>query len=318
MAIPVQPIDANTHRSQQFGELLEPGLRKLFFDYLKEIPEQYTQIYKVSMSSKAEEKDWGMGAFKGWTERTSELDEVAYEKLDPGLERLYRHTAFTDGFMIGREFYDDAMYGAIAKFPRVLARAARVLLEKDGVSLLINGFTTDAGGTGKSAIYDGQPLFSDSHPLVSHATTTGKNLLTGALNEANLKAALIKIRETVDEAGNPIIMVPKKLIVPPQLKHTAEVLLGTKYKPGTDHNDINVLEGKLQLVVMDYLGSNAGGSDTAWFIQCSEHEMNWFWRVKPEFKWKEEFDNFVAKYRGYMRYSFGVSDWRGIYGSTGL
>ena len=39
---------------------------------------------------------------------------------------------------------------------------------------------------------------------------------------------------------------------------------------------------------------------------------------KPEFKGEEAFDNFVAKYRGYMRYSFGVSDWRGLVGSTGI
>ena len=66
------------------------------------------------------------------------------------------------------------------------------------------------------------------------------------------------------------------------------------------------------------LGAAAGGSDTAWFLQDgSRHELNFFWRVRPEFKWDEEFDTFVAKYRGYMRYSFGVSDWRGLIGSTG-
>ena len=32
---------------------------------------------------------------------------------------------------------------------------------------------------------------------------------------------------------------------------------------------------------------------------------------------EEDFDTFVAKYRGYMRYSYGFSDWRGMVGSTG-
>jgi hypothetical protein len=70
---------------------------------------------------------------------------------------------------------------------------------------------------------------------------------------------------------------------------------------------------------MDYLGEEAGGSDTAWFLQDgARHELNFFWRVKPEFKNEEDFDTFVAKYRGYMRYSFGFSDWRGMVGSKGL
>lgn len=38
---------------------------------------------------------------------------------------------------------------------------------------------------------------------------------------------------------------------------------------------------------------------------------------KPEFKNEEDFDTFVAKYRGYMRYSYGFSDWRGMVGSKG-
>ena len=55
-----------------------------------------------------------------------------------------------------------------------------------------------------------------------------------------------------------------------------------------------------------------------WFLQDgSRHELNFFWRVKPEFKNEEDFDTFVAKYRGYMRYSYGFSDWRGMVGSKG-
>ena len=52
-------------------------------------------------------------------------------------------------------------------------------------------------------------------------------------------------------------------------------------------------------------------------MDSSRHELNFFWRVRPEFKREEDFDTLVAKYRGYMRYSYGYSDWRGIVGSQG-
>ena len=45
--------------------------------------------------------------------------------------------------------------------------------------------------------------------------------------------------------------------------------------------------------------------------------MEAYQSLKKEFKNEEDFDTFVAKYRGYMRYSFGFSDWRGMVGSTG-
>lgn len=318
MATPVQPIAGNTHISTSFGQLLEPGLRKIFFETYKEIPEQYSKIYNMLTSTKAQEHDWGMGALTDWTERTSELSEVSYAKVSPGLERTYTHKAFTRGFMIGRELYDDDQYNQIEKMPKALARAGRAHVEKMAMMPLINGFSKDVGGVGVSAIYDGLPLFSASHPLLD-SVKLGTNLATGALTSANLQLAIRKMRATYDEAGNLITLAPTRLIVPPSLEYTARVILESSAIPGSGNNDINVVKGALELVVLDYLGTSNGGSDTAWFLQdASNHELNFFWRMKPEFKWDEDFDTFVAKYRGYMRFSYGVSDWRGLMGSTGL
>ena len=117
-ATPVQPTDSNTHdytdadrdNGTNFGKLLEPGLRKIFFETYDEVPEQYSKIYNMDTSTKAIERDWGMGAFGDWEHRTSQYDTVAYKKLSPGLERTYTHEAFTQGFMVTREMYDDEQY----------------------------------------------------------------------------------------------------------------------------------------------------------------------------------------------------------------
>lgn len=328
-AVPIQPTTTNTFNytasdrdnKTNFGKLLEPGLRRIFFETYDELPEQYSKIYNVQESDKAREIEWGMGAFGDWTKRTTQLDEVQYKTLSPGLQRTYVHEAFTQGFMVTREMYDDDQYRQIEKMPKALARAGRAKVEKDAVMPLRNGFSKDIGGVGLSAIYDGQPLFSAAHPLLDAAGGTASNLATGALNDANLKLAIKKMRETKDEAGNLVQFVPTKLIIPPALEDTAIRLLKSDGITGGNLNDTNsYLKGKgIEIVVMDYLGAAAGGSDTHWFLQDgSRHELNFFWRKRPEFKWAEEFDNFVAKYRGYMRYSYGVSDWRGLVGSTGL
>ena len=73
----VKPINTNTHISTDFGALLEPGLRKIFFETYAEVPEQYSKVYNLLTSSKAKEVDYGLGAFGDWTARNSELDEVA-------------------------------------------------------------------------------------------------------------------------------------------------------------------------------------------------------------------------------------------------
>lgn len=315
----VEPTASNTmvqdtaNAKTNFGKLLEPGLRKIFFETYNEIPEQYPKIYNIETSSKAEETDYGMGAFGDWTKRATSLDKVAYQKLSSGLERKYRHEAFTSGFMVERELYDDDQYRQLSKMPQALARACRATVEKDAISILQDGFT-EVG-------YDGVPLFSNAHPLLDNAGMLGKNLVYGALTRDNLKAAIKLMRETVDEAGNLIQLKPDTLIIPPELEDTALRILESNLLPGTNNNDTNeyITNKNMKIVVMDYLGATAGGSDTAWFLQDStRHQLNFFWRVKPEFKWDEDFDTFVAKYRGYMRYSFGYSDFRGIVGSDGV
>ena len=215
--------------------------------------------------------------------------------------------------MIGRELYDDEQYNQINKFPKAMARSGRAFVEKEAVKTFHNAFD----GTGH-AIYDGKALLAHDHPLTDNSAKTGDNLITGALNDANLKIGLQCMRETLDEAGNLISSTAKKLVVPPALEYTAKELVNSAQKAGTDFNDINTVKGALEVVVYDYLGAAMGGSDTAWFlIDPTYCELNFFWRVKPEFKWAEDFDTFVAKYRGYMRFSYGVSDWRGIVGSNG-
>ena len=314
-ATPVDPTKTNTHVSENFGKLLYPGLRKIFFETYDEIPEQFPKIFNVETSNSATETDHGMGAFGDWTERTDELSPVAYAKIKDGGEVVYKHKAFTKGFMISRELNDDEKYGQMKKMAKALARAGRAKVEKDAITVLTKGFQGDNGFVGRDKL----PLFHNAHTLVDSEKTCS-NLIEGALNEENLKKAIQMMASQLDEAGNLIQMKATKLIVPPALEDTALRLLHSSQLPGTELNDTNeYLKNRLQVVVMDYLGATAGGSDTAWFLQDgTRHELNFFWRVKPEFKNEEDFDTFVAKYRGYMRYSYGFSDWRGMVGSKGL
>jgi hypothetical protein len=255
------------------------------------------------MSDRQVEREFGLGGFGDWVARADNLDTVDYQKLSPGLERSYTHTAFTSGFIVERELYDDEMYSQMDKLPRDLARAGRAKVEKDSITVLVNAFSADVGGVGASAIYDGKALCATDHPLVDSVKTVD-NLATGALTEANLRLAMLKFRGILGEAGNLVVIRPNKLIIPPALEYTARVLLNSTLLPGSDFNDINIVKGALDVVVMDYLGSAATGNvatDAYWFLQAPEHEMNFYWRVKPEFKAMEEFDNFSAKYRGLSR-----------------
>ena len=297
---------------QGWNKLLEPGLRKIFFETWKELPAQFSQVFHVETSKKHTEHDISLTGFGPWEMRTSERSSVPYDDPMEGFEINYTHNEFLKGFKVTRAMVDDEQYNQINKLPRNLARAGRARVETDAADILNNGFT--------KAGYDGEPLFSAEHPLI-RVKTKGSNLIEinsqdvqsdeDVLNEDLINEAILMARKTTDDAGLKIVIRPKVLVIPPNLEPQANRIVNSSQRPGTDLNDINTIKNQLRIVVMDYLTN-----DRCWFLLDSDvHELNFFWRKRPEFKSENDFDTLEAKYRGYMRYSCGYSNWRGIVGA---
>jgi phage major head subunit gpT-like protein len=293
-----------------WNKLLEPGLRKIFFETWKEHPAQFSKVFNVDKSNKHAEHDISLTGFGPWEKRTSENSEVPYDDPMEGFAVDYLHDEFLKGFKVTRAMVDDEMYNQINKLPRNLARAGRAKVETDAASVLNNGFANSG--------YDGEALFSNEHPLKRAGSSTGDNLIEvtdpstsdDLLNEDTVNEAILKARKTTDDAGLKIVVSPKYIVVPPELEAQATRVVQSAQRPGTDWNDINTVRGKLQIIVMDYLTD----PQAYFLVDPSVHQLNFFWRVKPEFKTEEDFDTLEAKYRGYMRYSVGYSDWRGVVG----
>jgi phage major head subunit gpT-like protein len=302
-------------QSQPFGRLLEPGLRKIFQETYKELPEQYSQVFTVQDSKKAIETDLRMGGFGMWDKKDS-AGSIQYEDPTDTLPLQYVHEEFSKGFTVERKFIDDEAYGTISKWTKSLARGARATIETNAASIFNNAFTTNG--------FDGQPLISATHKRLDGGTmsnrlaaTDGAGAADGKLSDRNLKAALIQTRRQVDDKGILIQVQPKILVVAPSNQFVAQTLVQSANLSANGNgsgmtNDKNVLP-TLRVVVMDYFTSN-----DAWFlIDPTVAELNFFWRRRLEFGNTEDFDTMQAKYRGYMRFSAGYSDYRGIFGSSG-
>jgi hypothetical protein len=101
--------------------------------------------------------------------------------------------------------------------------------------------------------------------------------------------------------------------VPIDLEKTAHLIVDSSLRQGTADNDANFYKGSLKIISWIYLTST-----TAWFLVDSKlKELNWFWRIKPEFKQDDAFDTDEALFKTRMRLSKGFSDWRGVWGSAG-
>lgn len=316
----------DVHQENDFAPLLEPKLRKVFYETYDEIPSQFDKVFNIKTSKKAKETDYRIGAMKPWEMFGSgagttygtgtNYPSVEYQTIPAGAENEYVHQEFADGFIVERKFIDDEKYGVIEKMTKDLARAGRAKVETDAAKFVGDGFADVSADTGDptKAIYDGEALFSADHPLLN-STEKVSNLITTKLSVEGLKTASTMMRQMKDEAGKKIGLKPNTLIVTAENEWLARELLNSTHLPGTDLNDVNVMKSKYEIIVWDYLDDI---DENLWILMDSNrHDLNWFWRFKPEFGREKDFDTFVQKYKGYMRYSYGASDFRGIIGSTG-
>jgi hypothetical protein len=193
---------------------------------------------------------------------------------------------------------------------KMLGKAGRMVREIRGVNVLDNAFDTSYSG-----FKSGVALCSTLHTTLNGAATWANTPSAAAqLSMAALEAAIISISDLEDEDGFPAVYVPKRLIIPTALQFVAEELVSSALQPENANHAINpIAKMGLKIVISHYISST-----TAWFIQCTEHDMNFIERVALEFQSGDDFDTGDAKFKAYQRFSTGHGCPRGIYGDEGV
>jgi len=289
-----------------FGDFLEPGLRMAFFDAFGRKEMRYSDVFKLHNSNKRNEKDsyvTGLGLMPSKGEGVA----VTFDDPSQGYDKTYTHQTFALGYKVTAEMYEDELYNLVDKWNSALATSAYQRIETDAANVLNRGFdSTYTGG-------DGLELFSSVHPLV-HGGTEQNELSTAAdFSDTALEQAIIDIEDTVDDRGLLVGLKAKTVIHPTELQFDVAEVLKSVYRPYSADNEINALVGKgLGSLCWPFLTDS-----NAWFIQCEDHEMNFFWRRALNFYQGNDFETRDAKFVADMRYSLGWSDWRGIYGTEG-
>jgi hypothetical protein len=153
-----------------------------------------------------------------------------------------------------------------------------------------------------------------AHPYSPSNATTQSNAGSTALSYDSVIATRKLMKSFVDDKGNKIPINPDTILVPLELEDTAWTAVESMSKPGTANNDGNFVRSRgFNVITWDYLNDANN-----WFMMDSRLMglfANWFDLEPMEFAADPSSDyNLVAKYRGYMRYSYGWSDWRWVYG----
>ncbi len=297
-------------RAQLLKELL-PGLNALFgLEYAK-YGEEHKEIYETETSERSFEEETKLSGFSAAPVK-NEGSAISYDNAQEAWTARYTHETIAMGFAITEEAVEDNLYDSLSsRYTKALARGMAYTKQVKAAYVLNNAFT------GGPTYGDGVVLCSTAHPLVSGGTNSNRPTTGADLNETSLENAVIQIAAWTDERSLLIAAKPKKLIVPPSLMCVATRLLETELRVGTTDNDINALKNNGS-IPEGYTVNHFLTDTNAWFLLTDvPNGLKHFVRTPMSTGMDGDFDTGNVRYKARERYSFGVSDPLGIFGSPG-
>ena len=297
-------------RAQLLKELL-PGLNALFGMEYARYGEEHKEIYETETSERSFEEETKLSGFSAAPVK-NEGSAIQYDNAQEAWTARYNHETIAMGFSVTEEAVEDNLYDSLSsRYTKALARGMAYTKQVKAAYVLNNAFT------GGPTYGDGVVLCSTAHPLVSGGTNSNRPTTGADLNETSLENAVIQIAAWTDERSLLIAAKPRKLIVPPALMFVATRLLETELRVGTTDNDINALKNNGS-IPEGYTVNHFLTDTNAWFLTTDvPNGLKHFVRTPLNTSMDGDFDTGNVRYKARERYSFGVSDPLGIFGSPG-
>jgi hypothetical protein len=297
-------------RAQLLKELL-PGLNALFGLEYKKYGEEHKEIFEQETSERSFEEETKLSGF-GSAPVKAEGASIAYDNAQEAWTARYTHETIAMGFSITEEAVEDNLYDSLSsRYTKALARAMAYTKQVKAAAILNGAFT------GGPTYGDGKVLCATDHPLVSGGVNSNRPTVGADLNETSLEAAVIQIAAWTDERGLLIAARPRKLVIPPALQFVATRLMETELRVGTADNDTNALR-VTNSIPQGHSVNHYMTDPNAWFLLTDvPNGLKHFVRTAMQTSMDGDFDTGNARYKARERYSFGVSDPLGIFGSPG-
>ena len=298
----------------QLAKELEPGLNSLFGISYDTYDQEYTDIFSVEDSDRAFEEEVLITGF-GSAPTKTEGQSVSFDNANESYTARYTHDTVALAFALTEEAVEDNLYSSLGKrYTKALARSMANTKEIKGADVLNNAFSSSYTGG------DGVSLINTSHPLAGGGTEANRATTMADLNETSLEDALVDISTLTDDRGLTISIQADKLVVPPQLTFVADRIMNSTGRPGTADNDINAIRNT-GVLPGGYTVNHYLTDPDAWFVITSitgnGEGLKMFQRTAMETSMEPDFSTGNIRYKARERYSFGWSDFRGIYGSQG-
>ena len=302
------------NRSSIAKELL-PGLNAVFGLEYGDVNNEHEALYDIENSDRAFEEEVLFTGF-GTAPTKGEGASVAYDDAQESYTARYTMETVALAFAVTEEAMEDNLYDTFAKLrAKGLARAMANTKQVKAANLFNNGFSDTIG--------DGVAFFASTHPTISAGNQS--NLIAASdLSESTLETALTNVQKIEDDRGILIGASSVSLHIPVDSWAIADRVLSS---PGTTQvsaaaanpntNAINATR-HMGMLPDGYYVNRRFTDTTSWWIKTDvPNGTKMFVRTPLQTKMEPDFDTGNLRFKARERYSFGVSDWRGWFGSQG-
>ena len=302
------------NRASISKELL-PGLNAVFGMEYGEVDNEHDVLFDVENSDRAFEEEVLFTGF-GSAPTKGEGAAVSYDDAQESYTARYTAETVALAFAITEEAMEDNLYDTFAKLrARGLARAMANTKQVKAANLFNNGFSDTIG--------DGAAFFSAAHPTISDGNQS--NLMAAAdLSEATLETALTNVQKIKDDRGILIGASAVSLHIPVDSWAIADRILSspgnTQTSAAAANPNTNAINATRHLGMLPegYHINRRFTDTTSYFIKTDvPNGAKMFVRSPLQTKMEPDFDTGNLRFKARERYSFGVSDWRGWFGSQG-
>lgn len=296
--------------SQNNSYLLDEVVSAIAFESFYAEPLMVPSLFDIRASGRRRERT---ASFSGLSEfeTKAELAAATEDQVENQFEKDFTHVAYAKKVPIARELIDDSEFGLVEDIGRQIGVMAAYTIENKCASVFRGAF-------GTTLAEDALSLCNSAH-LNAAGGNSQSNTGTTALSMTSVKTTRTAMRKYTNYNGDLAGVRPDSLIIPTDLEESAwEIVNSTGGRPDNANNAANMYAGMFKLFVWDFLSTGVSGGDVNnWFMADSRimaQNLIMYLRTPLEIFGDGNLFTGTRNIGGYMRFSYGVRDWRWVYG----
>lgn len=289
--------------SPQFFELMETRQLGIFFTHLTMIEELFSQLFQRKPSSKAYEDRIRVAGF-GTLVTKREGEPITFDDPVQGTRIRTLHAVYALGWRATQELMDDEQHGVMDQMSADLGKSVADHRERIAFNFINSAAT--------STVLENENLASTTHTNIKDGATQSNDLSPAVdLSTTGLETIMNLAMTTTSEEGRFIRLMPKILLIHPNLQHRAYELLQTEFKVDSADNNRNTIASSrsgLRTLEVPYLTNTDG-----WSVHAApgENGLTWYDRREPTFRQAPDADTEDRKHYALYRAHATGNEWRG-------